>query len=101
MDSAEIRREASADTCKLYIVNTLLYTMTTETVSFRIRKELKELARKYNLDISKMAREKVENELSRLQQKEREEAFQVAARALSKVTSREIASAVRKTRDSR
>ena len=75
--------------------------MTTEIVSFRIKKELKELARRHDIDVSKIAREKVEEELERLQSKERKQTLEKAADVLEKVTKEEIVNAVRKSRDSR
>jgi hypothetical protein len=75
--------------------------LTTEIVSFRIKKELKELARRHEIDISKIAREKVEEELERLQSKERKQTLEKAADVLEKVTREEIVNAVRKSRDSR
>ncbi|NOJ28328.1 MAG: hypothetical protein DA330_09995 [Nitrososphaera sp.] len=75
--------------------------MATETVSFRLRKELKDLAKRYKLDISKIAREKVEEELERLQREEREKTLAKAAKVLSNVTKDDIVTAVRKSRESR
>lgn len=75
--------------------------MPTETVSFRLRKELKDLAKRYKLDISKIAREKVEEELERLQREEREKTLAKAAKVLSNVTKDDIVMAVRKSRESR
>jgi post-segregation antitoxin (ccd killing protein) len=75
--------------------------LTTETVSFRLRKELKDLAKRYKLDISKIAREKVEEELERLQREEREKTLAKAAKVLSNVTKDDIVTAVRKSRESR
>ena len=53
------------------------------------------------MDISKIAREKVEEELERLQSKERKQTLEKAADVLEKVTKEEIVNAVRKSRDSR
>jgi len=75
--------------------------LATETVSFRLRKELKDLAKRYKLDISKIAREKVEEELERLQREEREKTLAKAAKVLSNVTKDDIVTAVRKSRESR
>lgn len=75
--------------------------LATETVSFRIKKELKELARKHNIDISKIAKEKVEEELERLQSKERKQILEKAADVLEKVSRENITDAVRKSRESR
>ena len=75
--------------------------MATETISFRIKKELKELARRHNIDVSKIAREKVEEELEKLQSKERKQILDKAADVLEKVTREDITDAVRKSRESR
>jgi len=70
-------------------------------VSFRIKKELKELARKHKIDISKVAKKKVEEELDKLQKKEREQLLEKAATALIKVTKEDLVAAVRKSRETR
>ena len=75
--------------------------MTTEIVSFRIRKELKDLAKKHKIDISKIAKEKVEEELDKLEKKEREAIFEKTAAMLAGVTEQDIVRAVRKGRESR
>lgn len=75
--------------------------MATETVSFRLRKELKDLAKRYKVDISKIAKEKVEEEIKRLQKEEREETLGKAAKVLAKMTKEDIVAAVRKSRESR
>lgn len=73
----------------------------TETVSFRVRKDLKDLAKKYKIDIARIAREKVEQELETVQAREREEVLEKAADTLEKVTRQDISAAVRRSRDSR
>jgi post-segregation antitoxin (ccd killing protein) len=78
-----------------------LIIVATETVSFRIKKELKDLAKKHGVDISKVAKEKVEEELEKLQKKEREEIFEKASAVLAGVTKEDIVAAVRKSRESR
>lgn len=75
--------------------------MTTEIISFRIRKELKDLAKKHKIDVSKVAKEKVEEELEKLQKKEREAIFEKTADLLAGVTEQDIVRAVRKGRESR
>ena len=75
--------------------------MATETVSFRLKKELKELAKKHNIDISRMAKEKVEEELAKLERKQREEVLDKAANILSGTPKHDIVAAVRKGRESR
>ena len=70
-------------------------------MSFRIKKELKELARKHKIDISKVAKKKVEEELDKLQKKEREQLLEKAATALIKVTKEDLVAAVRKSRETR
>lgn len=75
--------------------------MVTETVSFRLKKELKDLAKRHKIDISKIAKEKVEEELKRLQMKEQEKMFEKAAEILQKFSKDEIVAAVRKSRESR
>lgn len=75
--------------------------MTTEIISFRIKKELKDLAKKHKIDVSKVAKEKVEEELEKLQKKEREAIFEKTADLLAGVTEQDIVRAVRKGRESR
>lgn len=75
--------------------------MATETVSFRLRKDLKDLARRYKVDIAKIAKEKVEEEIERLQKEERKETLGKAAKVLAKMTREDIVAAVRKSRESR
>ncbi len=75
--------------------------MTTEIISFRIRKELKDLAKKHKIDVSKVAKEKVEEELEKLQKKEREAIFEKTADLLAGVTEQDIVRAVRRGRESR
>lgn len=75
--------------------------MATEIVSFRIKKELKNLAKRHRVDISKVAKEKVEEELEKLQKKEREEILEKASAVLAGVTRDDIVAAVRKSRESR
>lgn len=75
--------------------------MVTETVSFRLKKELKDLAKRHKIDISKIAKENVEEELKRLQMKEQEKMFEKAAEILQKFSKDEIVAAVRKSRESR
>ena len=72
-----------------------------DRVSFRLRKELRDLARKHKIDVSKIAKEKVEEELAKLQRKEREEILENAAAVLQGVTKDDIVAAVRKSRNSR
>lgn len=66
-----------------------------------MKKELRDLAKKYNIDISKIAKEKVEEEIKRLQKEEREKTFGKAAAVLDKITKEDIVTAVRKSRESR
>jgi len=75
--------------------------VSTETVSFRLKKELKDLAKKYKIDIAKIAKEKVEEEVERLQKEEREKTLGKAAGVLTKITRADIVTAVRKSRESR
>lgn len=75
--------------------------MTTEIISFRIRKELKDLAKKHKIDVSRIAKEKVEEELDKLQKKEREAIFEKTANLLAGVSEQDIVRAVRKARESR
>ncbi|MER3407618.1 MAG: hypothetical protein C4292_02155 [Nitrososphaera sp.] len=72
-----------------------------DRVSFRLRKELGDLARKHKIDVSKITKEKVEEELAKLQRKEREEILENAAAVLQGVTKDDIVAAVRKSRNSR
>ncbi|WP_158385039.1 type II toxin-antitoxin system CcdA family antitoxin [Candidatus Nitrososphaera evergladensis] len=75
--------------------------MATETVSFRLSKELKDLAKKYGLNVSKIAKEKVEEELEKLQKEERKKMLEKAADVLEDVTKQDIVTAVRKSREAR
>lgn len=75
--------------------------MATEVVSFRIKKDLKDLAKKHKIDLSKIAKEKVEQELDKIRKKEREVIFEKTATLLAGVTEQDIVRAVRKSRESR
>jgi post-segregation antitoxin (ccd killing protein) len=75
--------------------------LTTETVSFRLSKELKALAKKYKLNVSKIAKEKVEEELEKLQEEERKKMLEKAADVLADVSKHDIVTAVRKSREAR
>lgn len=75
--------------------------MATETVSFRLSREMKALAKKYKLNVSKIAKEKVEEELERLQGAEREKMLDKAAGVLEDISKEDIVAAVRKSRKSR
>jgi post-segregation antitoxin (ccd killing protein) len=75
--------------------------LATETVSFRLSKELKDLAKKYGLNVSKIAKEKVEEELEKLQKEERKKMLEKAADVLEDVTKQDIVTAVRKSREAR
>jgi hypothetical protein len=75
--------------------------LATETVSFRLSKELKALAKKYRLDVAKIAKEKVEEELEKLQKEERKKVLEKASDVLTDVTKQDIVSAVRKSREAR
>ena len=75
--------------------------LATETVSFRLKKELRNLAKKYKIDIAKIAKEKVEEEIERLQKEEREKTLGKATKVLAKITKDDIIAAVRKSRESR
>jgi hypothetical protein len=75
--------------------------LATETVSFRLSKEMRDLAKKYKINIAKIAREKVEEEVERMQKEEREKTLGKAAKVLAKMTKEDIVAAVRKSRESR
>jgi post-segregation antitoxin (ccd killing protein) len=75
--------------------------LATETVSFRLSKELKDLAKKYKLNVSKIAKEKVEEELEKLKEDERKKVLEKAAGVLTDVTKQDIVTAVRKSREAR
>lgn len=70
-------------------------------MSFRLSKELKDLAKKYKLNVSKIAKEKVEEELEKLKEDERKKVLEKAAGVLTDVTKQDIVTAVRKSREAR
>jgi hypothetical protein len=69
-------------------------------VSFRITKGLLEKAKKYKINIPDMARDKVVEEISRIEREEQDKVLRGAAAVLSNVTRADIVKAVRDTRES-
>jgi post-segregation antitoxin (ccd killing protein) len=75
--------------------------LSTKIVSFRIEKNLIDRARKFKINIPQLAKEKVTEELDRLEEEEQIRLLEKAASALDGVTREDIVKAVRKTRESR
>ena len=71
-----------------------------EVVSAKIPKELKERARKYGINISGLVRSALEAEVSRIEEKElRKRLDELSASLRSRLSMKDVVSAVRETRD--
>ncbi|MDT7887300.1 MAG: type II toxin-antitoxin system CcdA family antitoxin [Thermoproteota archaeon] len=71
------------------------------TVSTKVRKELLEKARKYGINVSKTLRNALEEEVKRKEIEETKRLFEEASKELSKISSDEIVSEIRKMRETR
>jgi antitoxin CcdA len=69
------------------------------TVSTKVRKELLEKARKYGINVSKTLRKALEEEVKRKEIEETKRLFEEASKELSKISTEEIVSEIRKMRE--
>ena len=72
-----------------------------EIVTVRVKKSLKEKARKYKIDVSKTMRVALENEIKIHEEEEFAQAFATMKTILQKIPDEEIVKAVRESRDQR
>jgi post-segregation antitoxin (ccd killing protein) len=73
----------------------------TEIVTVRVKKSLKDKARKYNISVSKIVRAALENEVRKREEEELTQALSDIKAILQKVPDEEIVKAVRESRDQR
>lgn len=73
----------------------------TEIVTVRVKKSLKEKARKFKIDISKTVRAALENEIRKHEEEELAHALSDIKTILQKIPDEEIVKAIRETRDQR
>jgi post-segregation antitoxin (ccd killing protein) len=71
------------------------------TVSTKVRKELLDKARKYGINVSKTSRKALEEEVKRKEIEETKRLFEEASKELSKISTEEIVSEIRKMREAR
>jgi len=72
-----------------------------EIVTVRVKKSIKEKARKYGINVSKTVREALENEVKKHEEEEFAQAFATMKAILQKIPDAEIVRAVRESRDQR
>ncbi len=73
----------------------------TEVVTVRVKKTLKDKARKYNIDISKTVRTALEDEIRKREEEELTQALSDIKVILQKIPNEEIVKAIRQSRDQR
>ncbi len=73
----------------------------TEIVTVRVKKSLKEKARKYKIDVSKTVRAALEDEIRKREKEELAQALSDIKTILQKIPDEEIVKAVRESRDQR
>ncbi len=73
----------------------------TETVTGKIPSEYKRLLKEHGVNISKLIRDAVENELERIAEEEQRKALNAASRVLQKIPDTEIIDIIREGRDRR
>jgi antitoxin CcdA len=73
----------------------------TEVVTVRVKKTLKEKARKYKIDISKTVRAALEDEIKKREEEELRQALSEIKTILQKIPDEEIVKAIRESRDQR
>ena len=73
----------------------------TEVVTVRVKKSLKEKARKYKIDISKTVRVALEDEIRKREEEELRQALCEIKTILQKIPDEEIVKAIRESRDQR
>ena len=73
----------------------------TEIVTVRVKKSLKEKARKYKIDVSKTVRVALEDEIRKREEEELTQALSDIKTILQKIPDEEIVKAIRESRDQR
>ena len=73
----------------------------TEVVTVRVKKSLKEKARKYKIDVSKTVRVALEDEIRKREEEELRQALGEIKTILQKIPDEEIVKAIRESRDQR
>jgi antitoxin CcdA len=73
----------------------------TEIVTVRVKKSLKEKARKYKINVSKTVRAALEDEIRKREEEELSQALGDIKTILQKIPDEEIVKAVRESRDQR
>ena len=73
----------------------------TEVVTVRVKKTLKEKARKYKIDVSKTVRAALEDEVKKREEEELRQALIEIKTILQKIPDEEIVKAIRESRDQR
>ncbi len=73
----------------------------TEIVTVRVKKSLKEKARKYKIDLSKTVRTALEDEIKKREEEELSQALCDIKAILQKVPDEEIVKTIRESRDQR
>lgn len=73
----------------------------TEIVTVRVKKSLKEKARKYKIDVSKTVRVALEDEIRKREEEELTQALGDVKTILQKIPDEEIVKAIRESRDQR
>ena len=73
----------------------------TEIVTVRVKKSLKEKARKYKVDVSKTVRAALEEEIRKREEEELSQALSDIKIILQKIPDGEIVKAIRESRDQR
>jgi len=73
----------------------------TEIVTVRVKKSVKEKARKYKINVSKTVRTALEDEIRKREEEELAQALSDIKTILQKIPSEEIVKAIRESRDQR
>ena len=73
----------------------------TEIVTVRVKKSLKEKARKYKIDVSKTVRVALEDEIRKREEEELTQALSDIKTILQKIPDEEIVKAIRESRNQR
>ena len=73
----------------------------TAIVTVRVKKSLKEKARKYKIDVSKTVRAALEDEIKKREEEELSQALSDIKTILQKIPDEEIVKAIRESRDQR
>jgi antitoxin CcdA len=73
----------------------------TETVTGKITPQQKEILQKHGVNISKLVREAVEQEVKRIKKEEQRKALKEASQVLKKIPPQELVKIIRENRDQR